>query len=395
MKSATLRAAFLFAGLAMWLSHAEAVEPKAVDGSLAEPRVSVAVGPNAGSVVFSLKTGADPSRATLSFEQGGPRVLSFRTAGSKVSINRAKSRKEPLRLETFALEDHYIAVSGLSPRWKIDCFVRPNLACYPKDMQLDYVRKWDQLRRASEHFLDVEIRLDANGLEIWLEGRYCGRIDGPRPVGLTVAPGQGTRCLSGAVAAGRYARNIPFLRSGKPICLRTCSVHARRRAGHGSIRLKVPVEIPGKPNTVGVTVKGNSSRARLGFDFIDAEGETWTTCGGDWPANLSVNFDGWHFVRFPLDSSAKWPHHLYPNWIAGHWSPSGHAGNKRIDYPIKLVGISVLMPRKVLNLTEMKDVKRPSLCFKDFGAYTDAEPEVTTKAGKQAGHVTVESIPGP
>jgi len=144
-------------------------------------------------------------------------------------------------------------------------------------------------------------------------------------------------------------------------------------ARFGSIRLKTPVEVPGRPNTVGVMVQGNSSWARLGFELLDAEGTTWATGGGDWPANLSVNFDGWHLVRFPLDSTAGWPHHIYPNWIAGSWRAGGTAGKKFIAYPIKLVGISVQMPRKVLNLTEMKDVPRLSLSFKDFGAYSDAE----------------------
>ena len=162
----------------------------------------------------------------------------------------------------------------------------------------------------------------------------------------------------------------------------------------GKIRMKKPVAIPGTPNTIALIVKGNSSWGRVNFEFEDAEGEVWRSRGADWPANLSLNFDGWHLIRFPINNSAKWLHHIYPNWIAGYWNAGGpiirsggdpdpnttpeaqapvpKTGNKKIDYPIKLIGISVKMPRKVLNLTEMKDVKDLNLCLKDFGAYEDS-----------------------
>ena len=141
----------------------------------------------------------------------------------------------------------------------------------------------------------------------------------------------------------------------------------------GSIKLNTSVEIPGKPNTIALMVKGNSSWSRVTFEFEDAEGEIYRSTGVDWPANLSVNFDGWHLLRFPINDAAKWPHHIYPNWISSYWSRSGKAGNKKVDYPIKLVGISVKMPRKVFVLTEFKDLKEPELCFRDFGAYDDSE----------------------
>jgi len=140
----------------------------------------------------------------------------------------------------------------------------------------------------------------------------------------------------------------------------------------GSIRLNAPLAVPGKPNTVGVWIKGNSSWARLEFELEDAEGEIFRSSGADWPANLSVNFDGWHLVRFPINNSAQWPHYIYPNWIDGNWGRSGKAGNKKVDYPIKLMAINVIMPRKVLNLTERKEVKNLSLRIKDLGVYSDA-----------------------
>ena len=130
--------------------------------------------------------------------------------------------------------------------------------------------------------------------------------------------------------------------------------------------------VPGRPDTIGVLVKGNGSWARLNFRFIDAEGEVWESQGADWPANLSVNFEAWHWVCFPIDLRAAWPHFIYPNWIKGYWgrvaAPADGAGNRAIDFPIRLAGLSVILPRQTLNLTERVPVRELTLGLKAFAA---------------------------
>ncbi len=141
----------------------------------------------------------------------------------------------------------------------------------------------------------------------------------------------------------------------------------------GEIRLKTPIPVPGEPDTIGVLVKGNSSWARLNFCFLDAEGEVWESSGADWPADLSVNFDGWNWICFPINQEATWHHGIYPNWIKGYWRTiSGWtksiAGNKQIDFPISLLGLSVVQPRTTLKLTEMTDVQESAIGIKAFAA---------------------------
>jgi hypothetical protein len=119
-------------------------------------------------------------------------------------------------------------------------------------------------------------------------------------------------------------------------------------------------------------VQGNGSWARLNFRFIDAEGEVWESRGADWPANLSVNFEGWHWVCFPIDLTAAWPHFIYPNWIKGYWgrvaATADGAGNRAIDFPIRLAGLSVILPRQTLNLTERVPIRELTLGLKAFAA---------------------------
>jgi hypothetical protein len=140
------------------------------------------------------------------------------------------------------------------------------------------------------------------------------------------------------------------------------------------VKLKNPAPLEGTPTTVGVWVKGNSGWGQLMWEFQDAEGETWLSCGTggyfcdvyDWPKRASVNFDGWNFVQFPIvqSSPARLPN---PGEVSNQWR-SGGGGNGRIDYPIRLTGLAVSMTREALDLTEMKPVKTV-VRLKDLSGY--------------------------
>jgi hypothetical protein len=141
-----------------------------------------------------------------------------------------------------------------------------------------------------------------------------------------------------------------------------------------SIKLKTPVLVPGEPDTVGVWVKGNSGWGKLFFEFEDAEGEKWTSgpTGGfgcdvyDLTDLASINFDGWHFVRLPINSKS----HLKPPSVLPEtldWRHDG-TGNRKVDFPIKLKGIGVATGNQAINLVNEVDVN-PVLKFKDFSAY--------------------------
>jgi len=140
------------------------------------------------------------------------------------------------------------------------------------------------------------------------------------------------------------------------------------------LKLNTPAPIDGAPATVGVWVKGNSGWGQLMWEFEDADGERWLSCGTggygcdiyDWPKQASINFDGWNFVQFPIThaSPVRLPN---PGEIAHQWQAAG-AGNRRIDYPIKLTALAVSMTRHALDLTTMRPVK-PVLRLKDLSTY--------------------------
>lgn len=138
-----------------------------------------------------------------------------------------------------------------------------------------------------------------------------------------------------------------------------------------AVRLKQPLPIAGKPHTVGVWVKGDSSWGRIFWELEDAKGERWRSCndvdGGDWGNQAAIDFDGWCFLTFPLtdDSPVK---HIEPGAGLRQWQ--GNIDGK-LDYPLKLVGLYVETHRQSLNLTRMEPVKG-RLRLKDVSAMGEA-----------------------
>lgn len=127
-----------------------------------------------------------------------------------------------------------------------------------------------------------------------------------------------------------------------------------------------PAAIPGEPHTLGLWVKGNSSWGKVVFEFQDASGTVWRTHANewhDWPGELSINFDGWHFIQFPIDTQSPI---IYS-------SPGGRCQRVKgpgpsVTYPIRLTKLYIVMNRRVLDPTEMRPVP-PVLRISDVGGY--------------------------
>jgi hypothetical protein len=115
-----------------------------------------------------------------------------------------------------------------------------------------------------------------------------------------------------------------------------------------------PAPIPGEPHTLGIWVKGNSSWGKVVFEFQDATGKVWRTHGNewhDWPGELSINFDGWHFIQFPIDAQSPI---IYS-------SPGGRCqclkgGGQSVTCPISLTKLYVVMNRRALDPTDLQPV---------------------------------------
>lgn len=140
------------------------------------------------------------------------------------------------------------------------------------------------------------------------------------------------------------------------------------------LKLKEPVAVPGRPSTLGLWVKGNSGWGRVMWSFEDAEGKQFISSGPkgwgcdslDWSGEISINFDGWCFLRFPISNESPVPV-LTPGGASGQWVVTNGKG-RQVMYPIKVTGLAVEMTRKALDLTEMAPVVT-KLRFRDLSAY--------------------------
>ncbi len=139
------------------------------------------------------------------------------------------------------------------------------------------------------------------------------------------------------------------------------------------VMLKFPNAQPvlGERHTIGVWVKGNSSWGKIRFELTDAEGETWLAAGTggygdvvfDWPERLSLNFDGWHYLSFPITEKSPVKIHC-PGDNEWQWQRDGEKGNGKIDFPVKVSGLVVSTYPQALDLVKMRKTA-PAIRLRD------------------------------
>lgn len=144
------------------------------------------------------------------------------------------------------------------------------------------------------------------------------------------------------------------------------------------LRLKEPVPVNGSPDTIGVWVKGNSSWGKLYFEIEDSDGQVFMSGGRatyyDWPDRLGINFDGWHFLSFPLTSKSP-VKVTCPGENERQWKSWTHIPNKKKDFdkgitfPIKVRAIAVEIPRHTLYIKDKVETPVKSIRLKDFSVY--------------------------
>jgi len=142
---------------------------------------------------------------------------------------------------------------------------------------------------------------------------------------------------------------------------------------YGVLRLKQPVTLPGRPTTLGMWVRGNSGWGEVYFEIEDGAGVRRVSAGTqvhdadvlDYDGRVSLNFDGWAFLSFPLTDASPIPD-LSTGAVGNLWESTSRA--KPVTYPLKLTGVAFSVPQQALHLTEMTPVKQV-LRFRDVGAY--------------------------
>ena len=78
--------------------------------------------------------------------------------------------------ETTLAPDALIEFQGAGLR--VENHIRPCLARYTEAQQTDLLARWDAMPSPSQSWVLLEVRADGAGAELWMEGRYCGRVAG-------------------------------------------------------------------------------------------------------------------------------------------------------------------------------------------------------------------------
>jgi len=76
--------------------------------------------------------------------------------------------------ESVPMEDALIEFKGVG--LSFHCHIRPYLKRYTEAQQNALAAVWTTFPAASQHFFALEVRSDNLGTELWLEGRFCGRL---------------------------------------------------------------------------------------------------------------------------------------------------------------------------------------------------------------------------
>ena len=125
---------------------------------------------------------------------------------------------------------------------------------------------------------------------------------------------------------------------------------------------------------MGLWVKGNSSWARITFELVDAEGESWSNMGAaaedgraDWNTNDTesttfVNFDGWRQLSVALPGHYAFGNYNWPRNC--NWRHRG--GNGRIDYPLSLTGLVVELREKLVYIDELVNATSRSIMLSEL-----------------------------
>jgi hypothetical protein len=131
-----------------------------------------------------------------------------------------------------------------------------------------------------------------------------------------------------------------------------------------TLRPQHAVTLPGKPQSVGVWVRGNSSWGRVFFELEDAEGEKFYSIGAedggwslnDWEGETALNFDGWDYLSVKLPQ--KYSSGFYQPQ-QNNWRSSG--GDGVVQYPVRVSKLVVTLRDRIVQLNRAIEVPNRSI----------------------------------
>ncbi|NLX97116.1 MAG: hypothetical protein GXY83_13160 [Rhodopirellula sp.] len=148
------------------------------------------------------------------------------------------------------------------------------------------------------------------------------------------------------------------------------------------LQLKKPVALDGRPNSLGIWVKGNSGWGQVYWIIEGADGQRRISCGTrvhradvfDYEGRVSISFDGWNFLSMPITDQSSIPD-TSTGSVDNLWEYGEVAHDEKLKrgsgvlaYPIKLVGVAFAAQSRPLFLTERRQHKQ-IIRFKDVSAF--------------------------
>ena len=107
------------------------------------------------------------------FADGKQDLLQAKLEGDQRTLPLAKGAKGPA--EKVMMPDAAVSFTGLGLQFSHH--VRPYLKRYTEDQMATLAGQWEGLPSASSHWMSFELRKGGgSGEELWLDGRFCGRI---------------------------------------------------------------------------------------------------------------------------------------------------------------------------------------------------------------------------
>ncbi len=127
---------------------------------------------------------ADTVEVEFRVGKSGKIAVLFKFADGKIQTLLAAAKADMLKRivekdgkkapEMLPMADGWIEFTGAGLRFQYHS--RPYLKRYTEAQQADLAKVWETLPAASQCWVPLEVRADAAGAELWMDGRYCGRV---------------------------------------------------------------------------------------------------------------------------------------------------------------------------------------------------------------------------
>lgn len=158
-------------GLYLLLAFAGAVVYGAEPEKTSPTEIYIGEHNNAVQATFQVGA-AGKVRLEFKFQEGTPQVIEGNivpdTMTQQVTVDDKKST------ESTTMPDAAIEFKGAGLNFQ--CHTRPYLKRYTEQQREELTKIWDTLPAASEQNIDIEVRTANDGAQLWLQGRYCGKL---------------------------------------------------------------------------------------------------------------------------------------------------------------------------------------------------------------------------